>query len=55
MENQREEWYDKEMKVAVTVVDVKAAARALARGRLCGPTTEKKILDEFDRMGVPDR
>ncbi len=106
MENQREEWYDKEAKVAVTIVDVKDAAQALARGHLCGPTsayflskalaasallgsemsekdetliiqmkckgplggfnvectaagtlrgyTEKKILDEFDGMGVPD-
>lgn len=38
MENQREEWYDKEAKVAVTIVDVKDAAQALARGHLCGPT-----------------
>ncbi len=106
MENQREEWYDKTAKVAVTIVDVKDAAQALARGHLCGPTsayflskalaasallggemsekdetlilqmkckgplggfnvectsagtlrgyTERKILDDFDGMGVPD-
>ncbi len=39
MENQREEWYDGEAKVAVTIVDVKDAAQALARGHLCGPTS----------------
>lgn len=106
MQNKREEWYDKDAGVAVTIVDVKDAAQALARGHLCGPTsayflskalaaaallgsemsqddetlilqmkckgplggfnvectakgtlrgyTEKKILDEFDGMGVPD-
>ena len=106
MKNIREEWYDKDAKVAVTLVDVTDAAQALARGHLCGPTsayflskalaaaallgsemseddetlilqmkckgplggfnvectaagtlrgyTEKKILDDFDGMGVPD-
>ena len=106
MKNIREEWYDKDAKVAVTIVDVTDAAQALARGHLCGPTsayflskalaaaallggemseddetlilqmkckgplggfnvectaagtlrgyTEKKILDDFDGMGVPD-
>ncbi len=106
MNNQREEWYDSSAKVAVTVVDVKDAAQALARGHLCGPTaayflskalaaaallgsetseedetlilqmkcsgplggfnvectaqgtlrgyTDRKILDDFDGMGVPD-
>ena len=39
MTNQREEWYDKDAKVAVTIVDVTAAAQALARGHLCGPTS----------------
>ena len=34
----REEWYDSEKKVAVTLVDVTRAAQALARGHLCGPT-----------------
>ena len=102
----REEWYDSEKKVAVTLVDVTRAAQALARGHLCGPTaahyltkavaaaallgaemeaedetliiqmkcsgplggfnvectaagtlrgyTEKKVLDAFDGMGVPN-
>ena len=39
MENQREEWFDGSAKVAVTIVDVKGAAQALARGHLCGPTS----------------
>ena len=39
MTNQREEWYDSKAKVAVTIVDVTAAAQALARGHLCGPTS----------------
>ena len=34
----REEWYESEKKVAVTLVDVTGAAQALARGHLCGPT-----------------
>jgi len=39
MKDQREEWYDKEKKVAVTFVDVTGAAQTLARGHLCGPTS----------------
>ena len=39
MTNQREEWYDSNAKVAVTIVDVTAAAQALARGHHCGPTS----------------
>ena len=106
MKDCREEWYDKEKKVAVTIVDVTEAAQALARGHLCGPVaahflteavasaallgsemsekdetvivqmkctgplggfnvectsagtlrgyTEKKVLDAFDGMGLPD-
>jgi len=38
MKDCREEWYDKEAKVAVTIVDVTGAAQALARGHLSGPT-----------------
>ena len=37
MNDQREEWYDAAAKVAVTIVDVTAAAQALARGHLSGP------------------
>ena len=39
MKNCREEWYDPEQKVAVTIVDVTEAAQALTRGHLCGPTS----------------
>ena len=35
----REEWYDKDAKVAVTIVDVTGAAQELARGHLAGPTS----------------
>ena len=38
MKDCREEWYDAEAKVAVTVVDVTSAAQELARGHLAGPT-----------------
>ena len=39
MKNCREEWYDKDAKVAVTIVDVTGAAQELARGHLAGPTS----------------
>ena len=106
MTNAREEWYDEEKRVAITIVDVTDAAQKLAAGHLAGPTasyyltkalaavallgsemsekdetvilqmkcsgplggfnvactaagtlrgyTEKKTLDEFDGLGVPD-
>ena len=38
MKDCRNEWYDAEKKVAVTVVDVTGAAQDLARAHLCGPT-----------------
>ena len=38
MKDCREEWYDAEKKVAVTIVDVTGAAQELCRGHLCGPT-----------------
>jgi len=106
MKDSREEWFDGDKKVAVTIVDVTSAAQALARGHLAGPTsayfltkalaaaallgaetetddevvsvqmkcdgplggfnvectaagtlrgyTEKKVLEDFDGIGVPD-
>jgi len=39
MKDCREEWFEKDLKVAVTVVDVTSAAQELARGHLCGPTS----------------
>ena len=38
MKDCREEWYDAEKKVAVTIVDATSAAQELARGHLAGPT-----------------
>ena len=38
MKDCREEWYDAEAKVAVTIVDVTRAAQELCRGHLAGPT-----------------
>ena len=39
MKDCREEWFEKEKKVSVTIVDVTGAAQELARGHLCGPTS----------------
>ena len=39
MKDCREEWLDKDAKVAVTFVDVTSAAQELARGHLSGPTS----------------
>ena len=39
MKDCREEWYEKDLKVAVTIVDVTTAAQELCRGHLCGPTS----------------
>ena len=37
MKNEREEWYDAEKKVAVTIVDATEAVQSLCRGHLSGP------------------
>ena len=39
MHDRREEWYDSELKVAATIVDVTGVAQALARGHLAGPAS----------------
>ena len=39
MKDCREEWYDRDAKVAITIVDVTDAAQELARGHLAGPTS----------------
>ena len=39
MKDCREEWFDAEKKVAVTIVDVTSAAQELARGHLAGPVS----------------
>ena len=38
MKDCRNEWYDAEKRVSVTIVDVTGAAQDLARAHLCGPT-----------------
>ena len=39
MKNQREEWYDAEARVKITLADVMDAAQRLAAGHLCGPAS----------------
>ena len=39
MKDSREEWFEPELKVAVTIVDVTTAAQELCRGHLSGPTS----------------
>lgn len=43
MKDCREEWYDAEKKVSVTIVDVTQAAQQLARGHLSGPTAARAL------------
>lgn len=43
MKDCREEWFDPEKKVAVTIVDVTEAAQSLARGHLAGPTSARYL------------
>ncbi|MCR5750481.1 MAG: Hsp33 family molecular chaperone HslO [Kiritimatiellae bacterium] len=38
MRDCREEWYDPEKRVVVSIADVTSATRDLVRGHLCGPT-----------------
>jgi len=45
MKDCREEWYDKDAKVAVTIVDVTSAAQELARGHLTGPTASHYLTE----------
>ena len=49
----REEWYDSEKKVAVTLVDVTRAAQALARGHLCGPTAARYLTKAVAAAALP--
>lgn len=43
MKDVRQEWYDADRKVAVTIVDVTTAAQQLARGHLSGPTAARYL------------
>ena len=52
MKNLREEWYDAEKKVAVTIVDVTDAARALAGGHLTGPTAAHYLTEALASVAL---
>ena len=39
LENCRQEWYDAQKRVKVTMVDVRLAAQSLVSGHLCGPAS----------------
>ena len=52
MKDCREEWYDKDSKVAVTIVDVTSAAQELARGHLAGPTSTHFLTDALATVAL---
>lgn len=52
MKDCREEWYDAEKKVAVTIVDVTSAAQELCRGHLCGPTAAHYLTEALASVAL---
>jgi len=52
MKDVREEWYDKDAKVAVTVVDVTSAAQELVRGHLAGPTAAHYLTEALAAVAL---
>ena len=52
MKDCREEWYDKDAKVAVTIVDVTSAAQELARGHLAGPTSTRFLTEALASVAL---
>ena len=52
MKDCREEWYDKDAKVAVTIVDVAGAAQELARGHLAGPTAAHYLTEALATVAL---
>ena len=52
MKDCREEWYDPEAKVAVTIVDVTSAAQELARGHLAGPTAAHYLTEALAAVAL---
>ena len=52
MKDCREEWYDAEAKVAVTIVDVTGAAQELARGHLAGPTASHYLAEALASVAL---
>lgn len=52
MKDCREEWFDQETKVAVTIVDVTSAAQELARSHLAGPTSTHFLTDALASVAL---
>ena len=52
MKDCREEWYEKDAKVAVTIVDVTSAAQELARGHLAGPTAAHYLTEALASVAL---
>jgi len=52
MKDCREEWYDADAKVAVTIVDVTSAAQELARGHLSGPTSSHYLAESLAAVAL---
>ena len=52
MKDCREEWYDAEAKVSVTIVDVTSAAQELARGHLAGPTASHYLTESLASVAL---
>ena len=52
MKDCREEWYDAEKKVAVTIVDVTGAAQELCRGHLAGPTAAHYLTEALASVAL---
>lgn len=52
MRDSREEWYDAEKKVSVTIVDVTTAAQQLAQGHLSGPTAARALSEALAAVAL---
>ena len=52
MKDCREEWFDAEKKVAVTIGDVTSAAQELARGHLAGPTAAHYLTEALASVAL---
>lgn len=52
MRDCREEWYDKDAKIAVAIVDVTSAAQELARGHLAGPTAAHYLTEALASVAL---
>ena len=52
MKDVRQEWYDAEKKVSVTIVDVTTAAQQLAQGHLSGPTAARALSEALAAVAL---